>query len=38
MLDYEKEVAAITPDDVKAMAKRYLTRDNYVQVVLYPEK
>lgn len=38
LLDYEKEVAAIKTDDVQAMAKRYLTRDNYVQVVLYPEK
>ena len=38
LLDYEKQVAAITPEDVQAMAKRYLTRDNFVQVVLYPEK
>jgi zinc protease len=38
ILDYEKQVAAITVDDVKAAAQRYLKRDNYVQVVLYPEK
>lgn len=38
LLDYEKQVAAITPEDIQAAAKRYLKRDNYVQVVLYPEK
>ena len=38
LLNYEKQVAAITPGDVQAAAKRYLTRDNYVQVALYPEK
>ncbi len=38
LLDYEKQVAAITPEDVQAAAKRYLSRDNYVQVALYPEK
>jgi zinc protease len=38
LLDYEKQVAAITLDDVKAVAQRYLKHDNYVQVVLYPEK
>ena len=38
ILDYEKQVAAITPEDVQAAARRYLKRDNYVQVVLYPEK
>jgi zinc protease len=37
LLDYEKQVAAIAADDVKAAAHRYLKRDNYVQVVLYPE-
>jgi zinc protease len=37
LLDYEKQVAAITVDDVKVAAQRYLKRDNYVQVVLYPE-
>ena len=38
LLDYEKHVDAITPEDVQAAAKRYLKRDNYVQVALYPEK
>ena len=38
LLDYEKHVAAISPEVVQAAAKRYLKRDNYVQVVLYPEK
>ena len=37
LLDYEKQVAAITAEDLKAAAQRYLKRDNYVQVVLYPE-
>ena len=36
LLNYEKQVAAITVEDVKAAAQRYLKRDNYVQVVLYP--
>jgi zinc protease len=38
LLDYEKQVAAITPEDLQVAAKRYLKRDNYVQVALYPEK
>jgi zinc protease len=38
LLNYEKRVAAITSEDLKATAKRYLTRDNYVQMVLQPEK
>jgi zinc protease len=38
LLDYEKQVAAMTLDDIKATAQRYLKSDNYVQVVLYPEK
>lgn len=38
ILDFEKRAEAITADDVQAAAKRYLRRDNYVQVVLYPEK
>ncbi|MES2949277.1 MAG: insulinase family protein [Pseudomonadota bacterium] len=38
ILDYEKQVAAITPEDLQAVAQRYLKRDNHVQVVLYPEK
>jgi len=36
ILDFEKQVAAITVDDLKAAAQRYLKRDNYVQVVLLP--
>jgi zinc protease len=38
ILDFEKRTEAITVNDVQAAAKRYLRRDNYVQVVLYPEK
>jgi zinc protease len=38
VFDFEKNVAAITPADVKAAAQRYFNTDNYVQVVLYPEK
>jgi len=38
ILNYEKQVAAITSADLQAAAQRYLKRDNYVQVVLYPEK
>lgn len=37
ILAYEKQVAAITPGDLKEAAKRYFNMDNYVQVVLYPE-
>jgi zinc protease len=38
ILDFEKRAEAITASDVQTAAKRYLRRDNYVQVVLYPEK
>jgi zinc protease len=38
VFDFEKNVAAITPADVKAAAQHYFNTDNYVQVVLYPEK
>jgi zinc protease len=38
ILDYEKQVAAVTSADLQAAAQRYLKRDNYVQVVLYPEQ
>ncbi len=38
LLDYEKQVAAITPQELQAAAQRYLKRDNYVQVALFPEK
>jgi len=37
LLDYDRLVDAITPADVQAAARRYLRRDNYVQVVLLPE-
>ena len=38
ILGYEKQVAAITPGELQTMAKRYFNTDNYVQVVLNPEK
>lgn len=38
ILNFEQRAEAITVDDVQAAAKRYLRRDNYVQVVLYPDK
>ena len=38
ILSYEKQVAAITPAQVRDAAKRYFNLNNYVQVVLYPEK
>jgi len=38
ILTLEKRINAITQDDVKQAANRYLTPDNYVQVVLYPEQ
>ncbi|MGZ8290165.1 MAG: M16 family metallopeptidase [Telluria sp.] len=38
ILTYEKQVAAITPAQLKEAAKRYFNLNNYVQVVLYPDK
>jgi len=38
ILEFEKRAESITASDVQTTAKRYLRRDNYVQVVLYPEK
>jgi zinc protease len=38
VLSYEKDVAALTPAEVQAAAKRYLRQDNYVQVVLLPKQ
>ena len=38
MLTYEARVAALTAREVQEAAKRYFDLDNYVQVVLYPEK
>ena len=37
ILQYEARLAAVTPADVQAAAKRYFDFDNYVQVVLNPE-
>ena len=37
ILKYEKQIAAITPKDVKDAANRYLDMKNYVQIVLNPE-
>ena len=38
LLSYEKRVAALTANDVKEAAKKYLDMKNYVEVVLNPEK
>jgi zinc protease len=38
ILDFEKRAQAINANDVQTAAKRYLRRDNYVQLVLYPER
>ena len=38
VLSYEKEIAMLSPADVKDAANRYLDMKNYVQVVLNPEK
>ncbi|MGV7209812.1 M16 family metallopeptidase [Oxalobacteraceae bacterium A2-2] len=38
LLTYEERVMAIQPQELAATAKRYFDMDNYVQVVLYPEK
>ena len=38
VLSYEKRVAALTANDVKDAAKKYLDMKNYVEVVLNPEK
>lgn len=37
VLRYEQDVAAITPGDVQAMARRYLREDHYLQMTLKPE-
>jgi zinc protease len=37
ILSYEKDVAALTPDDIRTAARHYLNLQNYVQVVLYPQ-
>jgi zinc protease len=38
ILTFEKQIDALTADDIKAAARRYFDTQNYVQVVLYPEK
>jgi len=38
ILDFEKQVEAITADDIRTAARQYLSPDNYVQVVMRPEK
>jgi zinc protease len=38
ILTFEKQIDALTADDIKAAARRYFDMQNYVQVVLYPEK
>lgn len=38
LVSYEKRVAALTANDVKDAAKKYLDMKNYVEVVLNPEK
>ena len=37
ILDYEQKVDALTVDGLKAAAKKYLTLNNMVKFVLYPE-
>jgi zinc protease len=38
VLDFDKRVAALSADDIRAAARHYFNTDNYVQVVQYPEK
>jgi zinc protease len=38
ILTYPEYVATLSPNLVKAVANKYLDTNNYVQVVLYPEK
>ena len=38
VLDYEKQLEAITPEQLQAVAKRYLLRGSFVQVVQYPQQ
>ena len=37
MLDYEKRVDALTVGDLQKAARKFLTLDNMVKAVLYPE-
>ena len=38
ILDHDKLVASVTLESMKAAARKYLRRDDYVKGVLYPEK
>lgn len=38
ILNFQQRLAAVTPADVAQAAQRYFDLQNYVQVVLYPEK
>lgn len=38
ILTYQRRVNALTPADVQQAAQKYFNLNNYVQVVLYPEK
>ena len=38
ILAYEQRVDAITTGDIRQAARRYLDANNYIQLVLYPEK
>jgi len=38
ILTFDRQVAAVTPADVQAAARRYFNMANYVQVVLYPDQ
>jgi len=37
ILDYEQKIAAITVEDLQKVAKQYLTTNNMVKAVMYPE-
>ncbi|WP_377704138.1 M16 family metallopeptidase [Pseudoduganella sp. UC29_71] len=37
LLRDEQRIAALTPESLQAVARRYISFDNYVQAVLYPE-
>lgn len=38
IFEYEQNVNAITPDDIKNVANRLLKGDNVITAILYPEK
>ena len=37
VLSFEKRVEALTTDDIKKAAQKYLNLNNYFKAVLYPE-